>query len=436
MQDLYGEQDGLNVFTAVNKMRLKVDSDKTDKTVTNTHIKNVEYNEGTGTFKFIRENGEEITVDTALEKISINFAYSPETESLIITLLDGTTQTVPLSSLISENEWNESATVKFNVSGHKVSAVVKYNSITDEHLSSTLRETLISYVTEAQNSATDAEQSKMLAETYAENASASALDASNAASLAEDERLAASDSASSALRSKQAAEKAQQDAEKAAEESKKARDEAVEISGFDPSLYVKNDDIIAEVGDIGLVKYGGSAKGFVIDKDDYLCIQKANDDRVKAKQDSYRPLTPSSIDLAVKVGLTTNASTLTDEEKNTIANWLGGCRIATGDYEGAGGIEGIVQIALGFSPDIVLLICPETEGSNFASFAIFFRYLSKNGNVHRIGTYWDFANDTISKKQASNLEFASDTFIAELGDNTNYSMQLKTYYYIAIGREE
>ena len=440
MQDLYGEQDGLNVFTAVNKMRLKVDSDKTDKTVTNTHLKNVEYNEETGTFKFIRENGEEITVDTALEKISINFAYSPETESLIITLLDGTTQTVPLSSLISENEWNESATVKFNVSDHKVSAVVKYNSITDEHLSSTLRETLISYVSEAQNyavaaansqndaknSATDAEQSKMLAETYAKNASASARDASDAASIAEYEKQAASDSASSALSSKKAAEDARKAAEEAAEEAKTARDGAVEIAGFDPSLYAKFTDVAVAKGEAGLVELWSSSSGLVVNNNNKLSISPASDEEISNKTTGiYRPLIPSKLDLAVKAGLTTNAYTLTDEEKNTIANWLGSCRIATGDYEGVGGAEGIVQFVLGFSPDIVLLICPETEGSGFSSFAIFFRQLG--------GTYWNFANDSISKERAINLNFAN-TFSANLGDIFNYSLQNKTYYYIAIGK--
>ena len=77
MQDLYGEQADLNVFSAINKMRRRVDSDKANVEQTNTHIKNVEYNEETGTFVFTRENGETIKVDTALEKISINFAYNP-----------------------------------------------------------------------------------------------------------------------------------------------------------------------------------------------------------------------------------------------------------------------------------------------------------------------------------------------------------------------
>ena len=161
----------------------------------------------------------------------------------------------------------------------------------------------------------------------------------------------------------------------------------------------------------------------------HLCIYGATDGIVEDKNSKYIPLTPNNIDLAVKMGLTTNTLTLTDEEKNTIANWLGSCRIATGDYLGVGGAEGIVQFALGFSPDIVLLICPETEDNDFSSFAIFFRHLSEKG------TYWNFANDNISKKRASNLEFAN-TFSANLGDNIDYSMQLKTYYYIAIGKGE
>lgn len=106
----------------------------------------------------------------------------------------------------------------------------------------------------------------------------------------------------------------------------------------DLANYVQYTDVVTKEDDIGPIKYGGSSKGFIIDKDGYLCIQKANDNRVQEKSDSYRPLTPSNIDLAVKVGLTTNTIDLTAEEKNTAADWLGALkgRLVAGSYDGAG----------------------------------------------------------------------------------------------------
>ncbi|MBR5460650.1 MAG: hypothetical protein IKV53_07240 [Clostridia bacterium] len=449
MTDLFGENNKLSVFTATEKLKNHIESFYTPNEVSESHIKNVTFDEKTGVFSFERENGEVITLDTGLEKIAVNFEYDSQNEKLILELVDGTKQEIPLTALISFTDFVEGNTVKFsNLGNNSVKAEVKDESITNAHLSSELKSDLIEKVADASNSAEEAKQSKEDAvaakndaEDYAKKASASALDASNAASLAEDEKQAASNSASSALSSKQAAEKAQQDAEKAAEESKKARDRAVEIADFDPSNYVKNTDY-AEIydknkgtGKAGIVRLSSATYGLYykgIDGVDRLAIHGAKESHIDVdndKRSAYMPITPSILDYAVKVGLTANKYTLTDEEKNTIANWLGSCRIATGTYEGAGGIEGIVQFALGFSPDIVFLICPETEDNDFASFAIFFRHLSEKG------TYWNFANDIISKKRASDLEFAN-TFSANLGDNIDYSMQLKTYYYIAIGKGE
>lgn len=44
---------------------------------------------------------------------------------------------------------------------------------------------------------------------------------------------------------------------------------------------------------------------------------------ITEKQNAYRPLTARCIDLAVKVGVTTNTNTLTDTEKQNACNWLG-----------------------------------------------------------------------------------------------------------------
>ena len=54
-----------------------------------------------------------------------------------------------------------------------------------------------------------------------------------------------------------------------------------------------------------------------------LCIVGANENEIKNKQQSYKPITPKNLDLAVKTSLTTNALELTDEEKQSTKDWLG-----------------------------------------------------------------------------------------------------------------
>ena len=50
---------------------------------------------------------------------------------------------------------------------------------------------------------------------------------------------------------------------------------------------------------------------------------------ILGKENAYRPLTARCIDLAVKVGITTNKNTLTDTEKANACNWLGAQQIST-----------------------------------------------------------------------------------------------------------
>lgn len=77
---------------------------------------------------------------------------------------------------------------------------------------------------------------------------------------------------------------------------------------------------------------GNSVKGVVdvrrafgLDIDKYARIQvsKATNDEITAKTSDYHPIVPSSVDFAVKTGLTTNTIELTDEEKAKAKEWLG-----------------------------------------------------------------------------------------------------------------
>ena len=111
---------------------------KSDKAATDLHFKSVSLNAQTGVFTFTREDGSYVSVDTVLEKVATNWQYDAATQSLVLTLADGTTQRVPLSAFITETEFRDSAQLAFSVSDHQVTATVKAGSITETMLSSAL----------------------------------------------------------------------------------------------------------------------------------------------------------------------------------------------------------------------------------------------------------------------------------------------------------
>lgn len=90
----------------------------------------------------------------------------------------------------------------------------------------------------------------------------------------------------------------------------------------DLSDYVKNTDYATpEKAGIGL-----SSSTFGVYRNtstNYWNIKMASNSEIDVKTDNYKPIVPKSLDYAVKVGLTTNTETLTDEEKANAQKWLG-----------------------------------------------------------------------------------------------------------------
>lgn len=154
---------------------------KSDKAVTNKHIKSVELDEATGTFTFTRENGTKIVIDTALEKVAVNFTYDEDSQSLLLTLADGSTETVSLAAFVTTTEFDDSSTIEWSVSGSKVKAAVKDGSITDTMLSSALKAMLLGYVNRAATSATNAASSERNAASSAATANGAKYSAESAA---------------------------------------------------------------------------------------------------------------------------------------------------------------------------------------------------------------------------------------------------------------
>lgn len=112
-----------------------MDASKVDLAKANELVKEILWDESKGTITVVKMNGSKAVIDTKLEKLAVNFQYDPQTQQLIITLDDGTTQNVDLSTLITEYEFLDSDTIAFELTPDgKVKAIVKEGSIQEKHL--------------------------------------------------------------------------------------------------------------------------------------------------------------------------------------------------------------------------------------------------------------------------------------------------------------
>ena len=227
---------------------------KSDKTVTNNHIKAVELDGDTGVFTFTRENGTKITIDTALEKVAVNFAYDAETQSLVLTLADGSTETVSLAAFITTTEFDDSTTLEWSVSadGSRVSATIKNGCITDSMLSSALKTMLQGYVQAAADKATAAAASEASALSYKNAAASSAAAAARDAQTAAASRTAAAGSEENAAGSATDAANSATAAARSASTAKTDADRAEAVSSHPPRI---SSDYYWELWDVSQAKY-------------------------------------------------------------------------------------------------------------------------------------------------------------------------------------
>ena len=151
---------------------------KLDVATANSMVKNVSFNERSGIFTITYLNGSTKELDTKLEKIATNFVYDEERQKLILTLIDGTTQEIDMSALITQYEFENSAYISFTVANGKVKAEIINGSITADKL----QPNFLSDVTLQANSAKTSEQNAKISE---ENAKQSEINAKNYADSAE-----------------------------------------------------------------------------------------------------------------------------------------------------------------------------------------------------------------------------------------------------------
>jgi uncharacterized FlaG/YvyC family protein len=157
-----------------------MDASKVDLAKANELVKEILWDESKGTITVVKMNGSKAVIDTKLEKLAVNFTYDPQSQQLIITLDDGTTQNVDLSALITQYEFIDSNTIAFEISSDgKVSAIVKEGSIQEKHLRPDYLADIKVESAKAVNSATNAK-------TYETNAAKSAADAKGSADRAQE----------------------------------------------------------------------------------------------------------------------------------------------------------------------------------------------------------------------------------------------------------
>lgn len=139
---------------------ISLDTQKADVIDIATLVQSVSVDDSTGVITLTKYNGSTTTIQTTLNKIAVNFSYDYHSQSLVLTLNDGTQAVISLSSLIQNNEFDDTATVDFTVdaNGH-VSAIVPQHSIGDEHLRT-------DYLADIQVAEANAAQSESSAESH------------------------------------------------------------------------------------------------------------------------------------------------------------------------------------------------------------------------------------------------------------------------------
>ena len=185
---------------------ISLDTAKFDKAEARSLFKGVSVNSKTGVITFTCYDGSVKTIDTLLEKVAVNFDFEPETQSLIITMEDGTAKSVDLSAFITQIEFEDSETVAFTAEDKgTVSAIVKEGSIQEKHLQPNYLAAIKMEAAKAEAGAAAAESRQAAADSEA-MAVASAATATQKADSAGESAVAARQKAAEAADSAVAAE--------------------------------------------------------------------------------------------------------------------------------------------------------------------------------------------------------------------------------------
>ena len=143
----------------------EIDTTKVSADQLNNMVTDVGFNDKNGVISITKYNGTVLNIDTAMEKIAVNFEYNAQTQQLILTLENGEKQYIDMSALITQYEFKDTDTIAFSVdSDGKVSASIKSGSITKAMLSSEV----MSAITLSENNAAASAQAAAQSATNAE----------------------------------------------------------------------------------------------------------------------------------------------------------------------------------------------------------------------------------------------------------------------------
>lgn len=241
---------------------ITLDTVKADMQVVNDMVSDVSLNSNTGVITVTYKNGSHVDYDTNLEKIAVNFSYDYVNQRLVLTLSDGSKQYVDMSALITQYEFEDSATIAFSINDKTgaISAFIKNGSITDAMLETgylakitaqaTKAESMANSATTSSNSAydnaklsqsyaiggsgvrdgEDTDNSKYYSEQASKSATASANSASTASTKASEASSSASSASASATKSAASESNASKSASSAAESMSTAGTKASEAA--------------------------------------------------------------------------------------------------------------------------------------------------------------------------------------------------------------
>lgn len=95
-------------------------------------ITSVELDSNTGIFTFIKNNGEQVKVDTLLEKVIVNFTFDPNTKSLVLISEDGTRQEISIGALLSPYQGSDGQEITVTVDrNNNIGASIKEFAVTE-----------------------------------------------------------------------------------------------------------------------------------------------------------------------------------------------------------------------------------------------------------------------------------------------------------------
>lgn len=218
----------------VNQLIAKTDFD--DFEAANAiNIKAVDFNSSTGVFTFTRNNETTISFDTALEKVPASFELVENDGHvyLKITNIDGTSTQTDVTSLLNIYTFKESDTVVPEGAGYGYSFRLKENSVSENHLSPSVMQSIKQHTAEsaasaesANTSAANASASEKNANEYKNQASLSAQSAAESAEAANLAKNTAVESANNASASAGNASRSASDASLFADRAEEAASDA------------------------------------------------------------------------------------------------------------------------------------------------------------------------------------------------------------------